>query len=143
MSILDQPSSDAKTHAPAARVALFESREFYRARALGDERQRLTGDSRDHDHPNLQPPACWYRCTSTATTRSVSYLRSGRLRHRDTAEAVEIVSADRLDGHDAGSGVHSHEEAVIGPNRSTCFRSSFVPGKPILSPRECSSRTYV
>jgi redox-sensitive bicupin YhaK (pirin superfamily) len=43
----------------------------------------------------------------------ISYLRSGRMRHMDSAGRSEVISPDRLMVMNAGSGF-SHEEAVIG-----------------------------
>jgi len=43
----------------------------------------------------------------------ISYLRSGRMQHTDSAGRSEVISPDRLMVMNAGAGF-SHEEAVLG-----------------------------
>jgi redox-sensitive bicupin YhaK (pirin superfamily) len=64
------------------------------------------------DHARLQPGLV-VRMHEHRDDEIISYLRSGRMRHTDSAGRSEVISPDRLMVMNAGAGF-SHEEAVIG-----------------------------
>lgn len=64
------------------------------------------------DHARLQPGLV-VRMHEHRNDEIISYMRSGRMQHTDSAGRSEVISPDRLMVMNAGSGF-SHEEAVIG-----------------------------
>jgi redox-sensitive bicupin YhaK (pirin superfamily) len=64
------------------------------------------------DHARLQPGLV-VKMHEHRNDEIISYLRSGRMQHTDSAGRSEVISPDRLMVMNAGSGF-SHEEAVIG-----------------------------
>jgi quercetin 2,3-dioxygenase len=64
------------------------------------------------DHARLQPGLV-VRMHEHRNDEIISYLRSGRMRHKDSAGRSEVISPDRLMVMNAGAGF-SHEEAVLG-----------------------------
>ena len=64
------------------------------------------------DHARLQPGLV-VRMHEHRNDEIISYLRSGRMQHTDSAGRSEVISPDRLMVMNAGAGF-SHEEAVLG-----------------------------
>jgi redox-sensitive bicupin YhaK (pirin superfamily) len=64
------------------------------------------------DHARLQPGLV-VKMHEHRNDEIISYLRSGRMRHTDSAGRSEVISPDRLMVMNAGAGF-SHEEAVLG-----------------------------
>jgi len=64
------------------------------------------------DHARLQPGLV-VKMHEHRNDEIISYLRSGRMRHTDSAGRSEVISPDRLMVMNAGAGF-SHEEAVPG-----------------------------
>lgn len=64
------------------------------------------------DHARLQPGLV-VKMHEHRNDEIISYMRSGRMQHTDSAGRSEVISPDRLMVMNAGSGF-SHEEAVIG-----------------------------
>ena len=64
------------------------------------------------DHARLQPGLV-VKMHEHRNDEIISYLRSGRMQHTDSAGRSEVISPDRLMVMNAGAGF-SHEEAVLG-----------------------------
>ena len=64
------------------------------------------------DHARLQPSLV-VKMHEHRNDEIISYLRSGRMQHTDSAGRSEVISPDRLMVMNAGAGF-SHEEAVLG-----------------------------
>jgi redox-sensitive bicupin YhaK (pirin superfamily) len=64
------------------------------------------------DHARLQPGLV-VKMHEHRNDEIISYLRSGRMQHTDSAGRREVISPERLMVMNAGSGF-SHEEAVVG-----------------------------
>jgi len=64
------------------------------------------------DHAHLQPGLV-VKMHEHRNDEIISYMRSGRMQHTDSAGRSEVISSDRLMVMNAGRGF-SHEEAVIG-----------------------------
>ena len=64
------------------------------------------------DHARLQPGLV-VRMHEHRNDEIISYMRSGRMRHTDSAGRSEVISPDRLMVMNAGRGF-SHEEEVVG-----------------------------
>lgn len=64
------------------------------------------------DHARLQPGLI-VKMHEHRNDEIISYLRSGRMQHTDSAGRSEAISPDRLMVMNAGAGF-SHEEAVLG-----------------------------
>nr|WP_245451676.1 pirin family protein [Mesorhizobium waimense] len=64
------------------------------------------------DHARLQPGLV-VRMHEHRNDEIISYLRSGRMQHTDSAGRSEVISPDRLMVMNAGAGF-SHEQAVLG-----------------------------
>lgn len=64
------------------------------------------------DHARLQPGLV-VRMHEHRNDEIISYMRSGRMQHTDSAGRSEVISPDRLMVMNAGAGF-SHEEAVLG-----------------------------
>lgn len=64
------------------------------------------------DHARLQPGLI-VKMHEHRNDEIISYLRSGRMQHTDSAGRSEVISPDRLMVMNAGAGF-SHEEAVLG-----------------------------
>ncbi|MDB5563713.1 MAG: pirin-related protein [Tardiphaga sp.] len=64
------------------------------------------------DHARLQPGLI-VKMHEHRNDEIISYMRSGRMQHTDSAGRSEVISPDRLMVMNAGRGF-SHEEAVIG-----------------------------
>jgi quercetin 2,3-dioxygenase len=64
------------------------------------------------DHARLQPGLV-VKMHEHRNDEIISYLRSGRMQHTDSAGRCEVISPDRLMVMNAGAGF-SHEEAIVG-----------------------------
>lgn len=64
------------------------------------------------DHARLQPGLV-VKMHEHRNDEIISYMRTGRMQHTDSAGKSEVISSDRLMVMNAGSGFH-HEEKVVG-----------------------------
>jgi redox-sensitive bicupin YhaK (pirin superfamily) len=84
------------------------------------------------DHARLQPGLV-VGMHEHRNDEIISYMRSGRMRHTDSAGRSEIISSDRLMVMNAGRGF-SHEEAVIGEDQIEMLQIFVRPETAKLEP---------
>jgi redox-sensitive bicupin YhaK (pirin superfamily) len=90
----------------------FKLRRIHPGAALGRPDDGGFGGLGLIDHARLQPGLV-VRMHEHRNDEIISYLRSGRMQHTDSAGRSEVISPNRLMVMNAGAGF-SHEEAVIG-----------------------------
>ena len=90
----------------------FQLRRIHPGVALGRTDDGGFGGLGLIDHARLQPGLV-VKMHEHRNDEIISYLRSGRMQHTDSAGRSEVISPDRLMVMNAGAGF-SHEEAVLG-----------------------------
>lgn len=90
----------------------FQLRRIHPGVALGPTDDAGFGGLGLIDHARLQPGLV-VKMHEHRNDEIISYLRSGRMQHTDSAGRNEVISPDRLMVMNAGAGF-SHEEAVLG-----------------------------
>ena len=90
----------------------FQLRRIRPGIALGRTDDAGFGGLGPIDHARLQPGLV-VRMHEHRNDEIISYLRSGRMQHTDSAGRSEVISPNRLMVMNAGAGF-SHEEAVLG-----------------------------
>lgn len=127
LALLDTATHRRREHGP------FRLQRLHPGAHLGDPQDAGFGGLGLIDHATLLPgllvPMHEHR-----DDEIVSYLRQGRLRHRDSAGADEEVRADRLMVMNAGTGFR-HEERVPGPEEVRMLQIFIRPERPGLAPR--------
>ncbi len=85
------------------------------------------------DHARLQPGLV-VKMHEHRNDEIISYMRSGRMQHTDSAGKSEVISSDRLMVMNAGAGF-SHEEAVLGDDPIEMLQIFVRPEAANMEPR--------
>jgi redox-sensitive bicupin YhaK (pirin superfamily) len=127
LAVLDPATHLRRGHGP------FRLQRIHPGAHLGDPGDAGFGGLGLIDHATLLPgllvPMHEHR-----DDEIVSYLREGRLHHRDSTGAGEEVRADRLMVMNAGAGFR-HEERVLGAEEAQMLQIFIRPERPGLAPR--------
>ncbi|WP_049823195.1 pirin family protein [Bradyrhizobium sp. WSM2254] len=84
------------------------------------------------DHARLQPGLV-VRMHEHRNDEIISYMRTGRMQHTDSAGRSEVISSDRLMVMNAGRGFH-HEEKVLGDDQIEMLQIFVRPEAADLEP---------
>lgn len=119
------------THAIRAQGP-FQLRRIWPGASLGRSDDAGFGGLGVIDHAHLEPGLV-VKMHEHRNDEIISYLRSGRMRHTDSAERSEIISRDRLMVMNAGRGF-SHEEEVVGDGSIDMLQIFVRPAAADLEP---------
>ncbi|KFC65285.1 putative Pirin-like protein [Bosea sp. LC85] len=110
----------------------FQLRRIWPGVSLGRAEDAGFGGLGVIDHARLKPGLV-VRMHQHRNDEIISYLRSGRMKHTDSAGRSEIISRDRLMVMNAGRGF-SHEEEVVGDGSIDMLQIFVRPAAADLEP---------
>jgi redox-sensitive bicupin YhaK (pirin superfamily) len=106
IGIVSPETHQVRSHGP------FQLRRIHPGISLNQRGDAGFGGLGVIDHARLQPGLV-VRMHEHRNDEIISYMRSGRMLHTDSAGRSEVISSDRLMVMNAGRGFH-HEEKVLG-----------------------------
>ena len=109
IGIVSPETHQVRSHGP------FQLRRIHPGISLNQRDDAGFGGLGVIDHARLQPGLV-VRMHEHRNDEIISYMRSGRMQHTDSAGRSEVISSDRLMVMNAGRGFH-HEEKVLGDDQ--------------------------
>ncbi|SFH80326.1 pirin family protein [Bradyrhizobium sp. cf659] len=109
IGIVSPETHQVRSHGP------FQLRRIHPGISLNQRDDAGFGGLGVIDHARLQPGLV-VRMHEHRNDEIISYMRTGRMQHTDSAGRSEVISSDRLMVMNAGRGFH-HEEKVLGDDQ--------------------------